>query len=275
MSILPSLTAPSPILGLSHVGVKATDIERSCAFYREFLGFSEHCRLNYLATGELMLVCFKVNDDQWIEVFTGLKPGESRLHQIAFRVTDAEQIRRSLAARHFAVPDKTPIGQMGNFNFVVPDPSGQIVEFVQPLPTGITERDRGKFLPATRVATQLRHARVVVSDLALDESFYAALGLVAQSHSTVPGNQPNLKLRQTMAGDFVEFVADLESETVFSLEVGDVAETVAQLERSPYRPRYAGSLKPQTTPDGTAYLDLFDPDGICVRLIEPALAPAN
>jgi hypothetical protein len=73
----------------------------------------------------------------------------------------------------------------------------------------------------------------------------------------------------------VEFVADLESETVFSLEVGDIAETVAQLECSHYRPRYTGSLRPQTNSDGTAYLDLFDPDGTCVRLIEPALASAN
>ncbi|MEI8090635.1 MAG: VOC family protein [Opitutaceae bacterium] len=275
MSIAPSLTAPSLILGLSHVAVKATDIERSCAFYREFLGFSEHCRLNYLTTGELMLVCFKINDDQWIEVFTGLKPGENRLHQVAFRVTDAEQIRRCLAASHFDVPENTPIGQMGNFNFVVTDPSGQIVEFVQPLPTGITERDRGKFLPATRVSTQLLHARVFVSDLKRDETFYAALGLAAKPNSAALGDKPNLKLRQTIAGDFVEFVADLQSESVFSLGVGDITETVEQLERSPYRPRYAGSLRPQRQSDGTAHLDIFDPDGTCVRLIELALASAS
>ena len=260
ISSVSSIVAPS-ILGLSHVGIKTADIERSCAFYRDFLGFAEQCRLNYLQTGELMLVCFKVSEEQWIEVFTGLRSGENRMHQVAFRVTDADQIRVRLAEQGAAVPAKTPKGQMGNFNFVVPDPSGQIVEFVQHLPNGITERDRGKFLPTTRVSSRIRHARIVATDLDQAESFYGNLGL-----TTVDAGGRSRQI--TSSGDFIEFVTDSNAGAEFCLEVGDISEARRKLERSSFRPHYSGSLESQVGPDGARFFDLFDPDGTCVRVIE-------
>lgn len=265
----PLPVTPSPILGLSHVGVKASDLERSGAFYRDFLGFAEHCRLNYLATGELMLVCFKVSDDQWIEVFAGLRPGENRMHQVAFRVADAEAIRTLLAGRGVAVPPSTPVGQMGNFNFVAPDPSGQIIEFVQPLPTGMTQRDRGRFLPQTRISRHLRHARIAVGDLACGDEFYRALGLPSAGPAAPDGAGPARRQRRTTpSGDFVEFVVGAGAEAQFGLEVPDLAAAREELERRPHRPAYLRSLVEQMGPDGRRFLDVFDPDGTCVRLTE-------
>ena len=269
MSPPPPAVATRSIIGLSHVGVKAADVARSCVFYGDFLGFAEQCRLNVLTTGELMLVCFKVNDDQWIEVFAGLQPDENRMHQVAFRVTDAEAIRVYLAEQGAAVPATTPIGQMGNFNFVVPDPSGQIVEFVQQLPTGITHRDRGKFLPETRISSQIRHARIRVDDLECGESFYRVLGLpVVRSVASSSADGERSLRRTTPAGEFVEFVVGAEAGAQFGLAVPDLAAARERLQRSPHRPHYPRPLMEQQGEDGSRFLDLFDPDGTCVRLME-------
>ncbi|MCX6910851.1 MAG: VOC family protein [Verrucomicrobia bacterium] len=40
---------PPRILGISHVAVKASDVEKSVAFYRDFLGFAERSRTPWLA----------------------------------------------------------------------------------------------------------------------------------------------------------------------------------------------------------------------------------
>lgn len=253
------------IYGLSHVGVKSADIERSCAFYRDFLGFAEQCRLNYLVTGELMLVCFKVSEEQWIEVFTGLKQGENRMHQIAFRVADAEKIRVHLEERGLDVPPATPKGQMGNFNFVVPDPSGQIIEFVQHLPNGITERDRGAFLPDSRISSRICHARINAHNVDTLAYFYGELGM------SVVKNQAGAMSERwltTTAGDRIECVPGDDAGARFSLAVPSVAAAREKLEHSAYRKHYPRLLTCELGSDGRRFLDLFDPDGTCIRLVE-------
>ena len=64
---------PPRILGISHVAVKASDVEKSVAFYRDFLGFAEQGRLNYANDGLLMLAFMKVSDNQQTEVFDASK----------------------------------------------------------------------------------------------------------------------------------------------------------------------------------------------------------
>lgn len=250
------------VLGLSHVGIKASDFERSCAFYGEFLGFAEQCRLRYLDTGRLMLACFKVSEEQWIEVFDGLAPGENRMHQVAFRVGNAEAVRRRLRKLGAPVPDALPTGQMGNFNFVVPDPAGQGIEFVEHRPGGLTARDAGKFLPPTRISDRLIGARIVAPALEAEAPFYAALdlpfaGLAANGRCEL----------RTPSGDVVEFVADSHPPAQFSLAVEDLEATRAALERSPYRSRYRWPLAIMDDAAGRRKLDLLDPDGTCIRLV--------
>ncbi len=91
-TILPlSAEEPAQVMKISHVAVQARDIEQSVAFYCNFLGFVESSRLRYPDDGSLMLVNFKVSDDQWIELFNAAKliPGCDPLYQIAFRVAGA------------------------------------------------------------------------------------------------------------------------------------------------------------------------------------------
>ena len=264
---------PPPILGLSHVALKVVDLERACAFYRDFLGFAEHCRLNH-PDGSLMLVAFKISEDQSIEIFTGLRPGENRLHQIAFQVADADAMRRHLAVHGLAVPPSTPKGQMRNYNFIVRDPGGMNVEFVQYLPDGWTRRDCGRFLPPDRISQHLTRIGLPIADAAAVHHFYRdVLGLAnhpdddARLDPLAPGESSLLA-----SPAYLEFTAAPAATPHFCLEVPDVAAVLAQLERSPYRATYPQDLSLAQDHRRRPVLNLLDPDGVRIELRAPPTA---
>lgn len=213
---------PAPVpLGLSHVAVRAADLVASCAFYCDALGFEEHFRLNDLRTGRLMLVCFKISDSQWLEVFDGPPDRVDVLHQVAFRVGDAEDVRRRLAAAGIPVPPATPTGQMGNRNFVVADPNGQDVEFVEHLSASVIERDRGRFLGPRRISSRLLEARLAIADRAQSQRFYGALGLRLGSLGDGALSLVN--------GDRVQFLPQARCRPQFVLAVDDLGAARADL----------------------------------------------
>src|SRR5689334_17970693 len=75
-----------PIIGLAHVGLFVSDIDKADQFYGHVLGF-DHFSLDK-PTGGLMLNYYKVNDHQYIEIYPGLKDDEDRLSHVAFETTD-------------------------------------------------------------------------------------------------------------------------------------------------------------------------------------------
>ena len=56
------------ITGLSHIALYAHDLEKSRAFYRDFLGFDEPYSLTN-KDGSIHLTWIKINDRQTIELF--------------------------------------------------------------------------------------------------------------------------------------------------------------------------------------------------------------
>jgi len=257
-------------LGLSHVGLKASDVKASCAFYRDFLGFAEQARLYHRNSGALMLVVLKVSEEQWIEIFDGWTPGDHRVHQVAFRVSDADRMRSALDHHGIQVPPKTPVGQMGNLNFEVKTPTGQIVELVQYLTDGTTVRQRDQFLSSARISERIRHVQLVTPPFEANFAFLILLQLT-RSNVGFPAPSAAIPTRtrwKTETGDFLDCV-DGEAEIAHvGLEVRNLSEAVDRLERNPYRPCYPRSLAWQVGADNCRYLDVFDPDGICIRLIE-------
>jgi len=71
------------------------------------------------------------------------------------------------------VPDKTDKGKIGNFNYMIHDPDGHLVEIVQYAPDGWTRRETGKFLPDTRVSTRIAHVGILVGGLDASLAFTA------------------------------------------------------------------------------------------------------
>src|SRR5579863_6624947 len=55
-----------PLLGLAHVEIRVSDVERSRTFYHDVLGYDEAFHVNDTARGDLAMTFFKVNDSQFI-----------------------------------------------------------------------------------------------------------------------------------------------------------------------------------------------------------------
>ena len=53
-------------------------------------------------------------------------------------------------------------GKTGNKNFNVKDPDGHIVEMVEYMPDSWTAREKGKFMPPTRISDHIMHVGVLV-----------------------------------------------------------------------------------------------------------------
>ena len=161
-----------PIVGVAHIGLKVSDLAASREFYGHVLGYAEAFKLDK-PDGSLMLVYFKVNDHQYIELFPTLKsPTEDRLSHIAFETTDARALRDYLAARGVPVPDRLKPGLDGDLSFMVTDPDGHRVEFMQYMPGSLHTRNFGKFLPAARISDHIQHVGITVKDQAAADKFY-------------------------------------------------------------------------------------------------------
>jgi catechol 2,3-dioxygenase-like lactoylglutathione lyase family enzyme len=157
-------------VGIAHIALKVSDLSAARDFYTRVLGFQEAFTIG---SGELTAVCFKVNDHQYIEVSPTLKDKTGdRLSHIAYETTDAQRLRDYLASRGIAVVDKLRRGSDRNLSFMVQDPDGHNVEFVQYLPGSLHSRNFGKFLADTRISDHIVHVGVTVKDHDLAEHFY-------------------------------------------------------------------------------------------------------
>src|SRR5438067_11982048 len=105
-----------PILGLSHIALYVHDLDKSRAFYKDFLGFAEPYSLNN-PDGTVHLTWIKINDHQTIELFPEKQPGTDRLYHIALETDDAVAMPDYLAAHGVKVPEKVGTGRIGNQNY--------------------------------------------------------------------------------------------------------------------------------------------------------------
>src|SRR5262249_6619766 len=141
--------------------------------------------------------------------------GTDRLNHIALEVEDAEAMRAYLASRGVKVPEKVPVGRIGNANFNIVDPDGHTVEIVQYLPDGKSMLDRGKNMPASRIAPRLKHVGVAVAALDEAQAFYGGiLGFQETWRGSARGKELNwVNVRVPDGDDYVEFMLYKEAPT--------------------------------------------------------------
>ncbi|MGH9657933.1 MAG: VOC family protein [Bryobacteraceae bacterium] len=273
---LPLLAAQSRprILGLAHVALRVGDIEKSRAFYKDFLGYAEPFKLDN-SDGTLALTFIKINDRQYVELFPGLQPGGDRLHHISIETDDAEAMRVYLKSRGVSVPDRVPKGRIGNSNFNVKDPDGHTVEIVEYEPDGWSVREKGKHIGPARVSARMLHAGIIVGAAAAAMRFYGEI-LGFREIWRGSANDTTLSwinMRVPDGDDYIEFMLyrDLPAADArgvvhhICLEVPDAEASLARLDRSAYtRP-----LEVRTGRNRKRQLNLFDPDGTRVELMEP------
>jgi lactoylglutathione lyase len=277
------------ITGLSHIALYVHDMEKTRAFYKEFLGFAEPYSLTN-KDGSLHLTWIKINDLQTIELFPEKETNSDRLYHVALETDDAAAMRDYLAEKGVKVPDKVGKGRIGNLNYFINDPEGHIVEIVQYAPDGWTAQNRGKFTPDTRISTNMPHMGILVGDLDAAKKFYEGiLGFHEIWRGSKNANVLNWVHEQIPNGSgFFEFMlyADLPDPDKrgkyhhLCLEVPDIEKARATLaERAP-RIGYTKAMEIQTGINHKRQLNVYDPDGTRVELMEPhtvdgAPAPAS
>jgi catechol 2,3-dioxygenase-like lactoylglutathione lyase family enzyme len=155
-----------PIVGIAHIALKTNNLVAAREFYGRYLGFLE---VGSITHGTM----FKVNDHQYIAVADTLMGDEDRLDHIAFETTDAHQLRDYLAARGVKVPANFESGAEGDYSFMVEDPEGHHIEFVEYRKGSGLSRGFGKDLPKSRISERIIHGGFTIQDPDAANRFYA------------------------------------------------------------------------------------------------------
>jgi len=250
------------ITGIAHMAIYVHDMEKSRAFYHDFLGYDEPYQLNN-PDGTLSMTFFKVNERQYIEVFPERAPGTDRLNHISLETDDIEGLRRYLAAKGVKVPAKPGVGRIGNQNFNITDPDGHTVEMVQYMPDGWTVREKGKYLP-DRVSTRIMHVGI----LGFQEIWRGSHDgkILSWVNTKVPDGDTYIEF---MLYDQIPGPTARGTAHHMCLEVPDLDKAKAWLEARPAMKQYTRTLEIRTGTNRKRQLNLYDPDGTRLELMEP------
>ncbi|HWC96156.1 MAG TPA: VOC family protein [Candidatus Sulfopaludibacter sp.] len=272
------------VLGVAHMAVFVQDLAKARHFYEDFLGFAEPFTLP-AKDGTTRIAFVKVNDFQYLEIFTDATRGEGQLNHISFYTDDADRMLAYLKAKGAPIQgsaEKVPKGQTGNKNFNVKDPDGHLVEIVEYQPDSWTAREKGKFLPATRIADHILHVGVLCGDLDASLKFYGGVlgfGEFRRGDSS-PGTLSWVDLRPAEGQDYLELMLYRQlpapgargGENHVSLTVPDAEKALAELkkraDRGLYSPPGGKPLQIQIEANGKRRINLYDPDGTRVELME-------
>jgi lactoylglutathione lyase len=280
---LPLLSQPTVvrprILGVAHLAVYVSDLTRARAFYRDLLGFDEPFTLPK-PDGSVDIAFVKINDHQWIELFNRPSAGEGQLNHIAFYTDDADRLRDYLASRGVEVPGTVGTGRTGNKNFTVKDPDGHTVELVEYRPDSWTAKDTGKNMPAARLSEHAMHVGILVGNLHAAAKFYNGILGFQEFWRGSAANSPTLSwvnMRVPDGTDYVEFMLydnmpapeSRGSAHHLCLVVPDMEKAMTALEGRPARAGYTRPVTIRTGINRKRQVNLFDPDGTRVELMEP------
>jgi len=279
-SLLAAEEAPKRprITGVAHIALFAKDVEKARAFYKDFLGYGEPFDLKN-ADGSLSLTFIKINDRQYIELFPEREAGSDRLNHISIEVDDAEAMRAYLSSKGVKVPDKVGKGRIRNSNFNIKDPAGHTVEIVQYEPDGWSMREKGKYLPETRISPRMSHVGIIVIALEPEMQFYRdILGFQETWRGSRDGKLLSwVNMKVPDGDDYIELMLQpsMPAPTArgtahhICLEVPDVEKAVATLEARPARKDYPRKIEVRTGINRRRQANLYDPDGTRAEIMEP------
>jgi TolB protein len=265
--------ARPPITGVSHIAIYAADADRTERFYVHDLGgFRGSDPENGRGTR------YYFSPTQFVEVLP-LPAGDSinRLDHVAFSTTDAEGLRKYLAAVKVKVPARSAPGADGSRWFDVMDPEGNRIEFVQP---GSQAPD----VPYNPLSNHIIHVGFIVHDRAREDGFFrSVLGFKPYWFGGMREDRPTWISQQVPDGsDWLEYMivatpeghgipptmshADLGVLNHFSLGVASTHVAYTLLWNGG---RLDGqSNTPQIGLDAKWQLNLLDPDGTRAEVME-------
>lgn len=124
------------IVGLAHVAIKVTDLDRSLDFYINKLGFPEMLRLHN-DDGTTWLVYLRITDDQYLEVFPGAEndraPGwnANGMNHMCLAVDDIDAVIARIEGAGIALLLPLKLAVDGNRQAWIEDPDGNRIELME------------------------------------------------------------------------------------------------------------------------------------------------
>ncbi|HVU44933.1 MAG TPA: VOC family protein [Terracidiphilus sp.] len=288
---LATAQSPAPerprITGISHVGYFVSDLPKALDFWHGLLGYDEMYTLNKSgakgsSTDQVRIAFIKLNDHQHVELFTDPPPSPpNMMSHLCFAVSNLEQMRAYLKSKGIAVPagngGKT---HTGDYAFEIHDPDGTLIEFVQSLPTGWEAQAKGKFLPSTRISHGIYHVGFLVGNAEKSLHFYE--DILGFKETWRGGRDPKIlswiNLRVPDGTDYIELMLYAKLPNTYgtqnhtSLVVPDMAKAIAELQSRPAYKTYGKPLEMHVGVNGKRQVNLYDPDGTRVELMEPFTA---
>ena len=265
------------ILGVSHMALFVSDLQKAREFYEGFLGYEEPYTLKRDDNSD-RIAFIKINEDQYLELFAESPKQDGHLNHISFFTDSAEGMRTYLSSKGVKVPEKVGKGKIGNSNFNITDPDGHTVEIVQYEPDSWTRRERGKYLPDARISQHMPHVGVLIGPLDPAIKFYHdVLGFQEFWRGSSSGTVLSwVNMRVPDGDDYLEFMLystppdaqQLGVKNHICLLTPDIKKAVASLEARPARKNYTRPIEIRVGVNGKRQANLFDPDGTRIELME-------
>lgn len=270
------LAQPNPairpkITGIDHVDFYTTSPDLNQKLYVNVLGLQSSMESSTpMEPGQTQ--CFWVGH-QWVGYSPAPDPkSTNRMDHVAFTTENAEALRAYLSSRGVAVPNTLTSSDHGFKSFVVTDPEGHRIEFVERLGLEPGRDERGD--PVSR---RLIHAGFVVRDRAAEDRFFKEiLGFRLYWHGGMVPDRTDWVAMQVPDGtDWLEYMLNVkpnpDQHTLgvmnhISLGVKDMNAADMKLESHGWKPH--GDEHSQIGRDGKLQLNLFDPDQTRIELME-------
>jgi catechol 2,3-dioxygenase-like lactoylglutathione lyase family enzyme len=142
-----------------------------------------------------------------------------------------------------------------------------------------TEQNRGKFMPATRISDHIMHVGVLVGDLEKSTGFYGGILGFREfwRGSASPRMLSWVNMRPAEAQDYLEFMLYNQlpepgargTKNHASLTVANADEALAEVKRRAAKIGYTREIAIQTGVNRKRQINLYDPDGTRIELMEP------
>lgn len=262
------------ILGIDHVIFYTTSAEANNHLYTHVLGLTAAAPLEQDTIQQFMV------GTQWVGYRPAPDPhSRDRMDHVALATDDLGAMKSYLEARGVKIADSPGPLKDGSRRFMVTDPEGHKIEFV--------ERAKSQSQPVTNgdpVSRRMIHAGFIVRDRQAEDHFYRdILGFHVYWYGGMQPDRTDWVAMQLPDGtDWLEYMLhvppnpDLRLSGVMhhiSLGVRDMKQAQAKLESHGWKPH--GNEHSQMGKDGKWQLNIYDPDLTRIELMEfkPAEKP--
>lgn len=256
-----------PLVGIDHVAFRTSNAAAVRAFYGELLGLAVDDKTPVLTV--------TINVRQRVFAEPGLPADtDERLDHVALATPDLPAMATYLRERGVKVDGPSVGTPCGNQGLRVIDPDGHKIEFVQE--SAIAS---GGAVSATALSTRLLHAGVTVRSEAAASAFYHdVLGMDEIWRGGFEPSKTNwVNMRLPESADYIEYMLrdapssrrQLGVDHHICLVVPDIQRAWEQVRQRTAADKRAALAPPQIGRNEKWQLNLYDPDGTRVELMEP------